>query len=447
MRSALPKVLHPLAGLPMIEHVVRAAEAIQPGQIILTLGPTSEALRQPYSARAGIAWQAEPLGTGDAARAALPVLHDDIEWVMVIFGDHPIVDPATLQRLTDETRAAGPILSTVAVVLTDPGPYGRYRTDGGRIVAIVEAHEDDQQYDGPIPVNSGMCLVRAGWLRENAGRLTRSPKGEYYLTELVALAAATEWPREQVRLVLAEPEVAWGINDRAELARAERVIRDRILRRHMLAGVTLVDPASTWIDADVEIGQDTRIEPGTSLRGRTIVGANCRLGPQTVVEDSTLGDGVTIRASWIEQSEIGDGTDIGPYSHLRPGVRLAAHVHVGNYVEMKNARVGSGTQVGHVSYLGDAEVGERVNIGAGTITCNFDGYDKHQTTIGDDVFVGSDTMLVAPVELGDGSRTGAGSVVTKPVQPGQLVVGIPARPIRRTPGPAMSDAGVDEPEE
>lgn len=207
----------------------------------------------------------------------------------------------------------------------------------------------------------------------------------------------------------------------------------------MLAGVTIVDPASTWIDADVTIGQDTRIEPGTTLRGRTTIGAGCRLGPQTVIEDAVLGDDVTIRASWIEQSEIGNGTDIGPYSHLRPGVRLAAHVHVGNYVEMKNARVGSGTQIGHVSYLGDAEIGERVNVGAGTITCNFDGQNKHQTTIGDDVFVGSDTMLVAPVELGDGSRTGAGSVATKPVQPGQLVVGVPARPIRRTRRGAAAD--------
>lgn len=436
MRSAVPKVLHPLAGLPMIEHVVRAAEAIEPGQVVLTLGPTSEVLREPYAGRAAIAWQAEPLGTGDAARAALPVLRDDIDWVMIIFGDHPVVDPATLQELIDETRAAGPILATVAVVLDDPGPYGRYRYDGDRIVAIVEAHEDDQQYDGPIPVNSGMCLVQAGWLREHAERLTRSPKGEYYLTELVALAAGAGWPREQVRLVMAEREVAWGVNDRAELARAEGVIRERILRRHMLAGVTIVDPASTWIDADVAIGQDTRVEPGTTLRGRTVIGVGCRLGPQTVIEDSSIGDNVVVRASWIERSEVGAGTDIGPYSHLRPGVRLAEHVHVGNFVEMKNARVGSGTQVGHVSYLGDAEVGERVNIGAGTITCNFDGHDKHQTTIGNDVFVGSDTMLVAPVELGDGSRTGAGSVVTKPVQPGQLVVGVPARPIRRTARPA-----------
>ncbi|HBY46459.1 MAG TPA: UDP-N-acetylglucosamine diphosphorylase/glucosamine-1-phosphate N-acetyltransferase [Chloroflexi bacterium] len=439
MRSALPKVLHPIAGLPMIEHVVRAAEAIQPGQIVLTIGPTSASLREPYTDRADIAWQADPLGTGDAARAALPVLRDDIAWVMVIFGDHPIVDPVTLQQLIDQTRAAEPILSTVAVVLDEPGPYGRYRTTGNRIVAIVEAHEDDREYDGPVPVNSGMCLIRAGWLREHVGRLTRSPKGEYYLTELVALAALTEWPRDQVLLVRAEPEVAWGINDRTELARAERVIRERILRRHMLAGVTIVDPASTWIDADVTIGQDTRIEPGTTLRGRTTIGAGCRLGPQTVIEDAVLGDDVTIRASWIEQSEIGNGTDIGPYSHLRPGVRLAAHVHVGNYVEMKNARVGTGTQVGHVSYLGDAEIGERVNVGAGTITCNFDGQNKHQTTIGDDVFVGSDTMLVAPVELGDGSRTGAGSVVTKPVQPGQLVVGVPARPIRRTRRGAAAD--------
>lgn len=440
MRSSLPKVLHPLAGVPMIEHVVRAAEAIEPGQVILTLGPTSESLLEPYAGRVDTAWQPEPLGTGDAARVALPVLNESIEWVMVIFGDHPIVDAATLTHLIDTTRAENPILATVAVVLDDPGPYGRYRRNGARIVGIVEAHEDDQTYDEPIPVNSGMCCIRADWLRDNVGRLARSPKGEYYLTELVALAAATDWPHDPVRLVLAEPEVAWGVNDRTELARAERVLRERINRAHMLAGVTIVDPSTTWIDADVQIGQDTRIEPGTTLRGRTSIGSDCRIGPQSVIEDSAIGDRVVVRGSWIEQSEVGSDTDIGPYSHLRPATRIAPHVHIGNFVEMKNAQIGSGTQVGHVSYLGDAEVGERVNIGAGTITCNFDGEKKNRTTIGDDVFVGSDTMLVAPVELGDKSRTGAGSVVTKPVEAGKLVVGIPARPIRRTTRPAEPDA-------
>jgi bifunctional UDP-N-acetylglucosamine pyrophosphorylase/glucosamine-1-phosphate N-acetyltransferase len=435
MRSTLPKVLHPIAGLPMIEHVIRAAEGIAPRQVVLTLGPTSESLRDHYAGRATLAWQAEPRGTGDAARVALPEIAHEVQWVMVIFGDHPLVDSTTLQHLMDETRRAQPILATVAVVLEEPGPYGRYRRDArGRITAIVEAHEDTQTYDGPTPVNSGMCCIRRDWLEDAASRLTLSPKGEYYLTELVALAAKTEWPQDPVLLVEAEREVAWGINDRVELARAEGIVRQRINQRHMLAGVTIVDPASTYIDADVTIGTDTRVEPGTTLRGVCTIGTGCLLGPSAIIENSRLADGVTVRASWIESSDVGAGVDIGPYSHLRPGVRIAAGVHVGNYVELKNTRIGSGTAIGHVSYLGDAEVGEGVNIGAGTITANYDGKVKHTTTIEDGVFVSCDTILRAPVTLGAGSKTGAGAVVLKDVEPGQTVVGIPAKPMR-----AMSD--------
>lgn len=429
MRSSLPKVLHPLAGLPMIEHVVRAAEAVNPAQVILTLGPSSEQLRDTYHGRCDLAWQAEPLGTGDAARVALPVLASSVQWVVVIFGDHPLVEPAVLDALIETTKRQNPILSTVAVVLDDPGPYGRYRRDGERVVGIVEAHEDAATYDAPTPVNSGMCCIQREWLAANIDRVPLSPKGEYYLTALVELAARTPWPTNQVLLHIAPPDVAYGINDRTELARAEDIIRQRINRRHMLNGVTMTDPASTYIDADVGIGEDTRLEPGTILRGNTSIGSRCTIGPHTVIEDATVGDNVVIRSSWIESSEIGNNVDVGPYSHLRPGVRLAPQVHIGNYVELKNASVGTGTAIGHVSYVGDAELGERVNVGAGTITCNFDGVAKHRTTVGDDVFIGSDTMLVAPVTLGDGSRTGAGAVVTRPVPPGKLVVGVPARQI------------------
>ena len=432
MRSATPKVLHQIAGLSMVEHVVRAATEIRPGQVILTIGPTSEQLRDALSCDLTFAWQAEPLGTGDAVRAALPYLTPAIEWVVVIFGDHPLMSSETLQMLIDATLAAQPLLATVAVVLPEPGPYGRYRRDArGQVTGIVEAHEDTETYDGPTPVNSGACCVRRDWLETAIGDVPLSPKGEYYLTALVELAAQATLPddRDPVLLVTAPEEVALGINDRVELARAEAGIRRRINERHMRAGVTLVDPETTYIDADVRIGADTRIEPGCQLRGQTTVGSGCRIGPQSVIEDSTIHDNVVVRSSWVESSEIGEGVDIGPFAHLRPGVRIAPDVHIGNFVEMKNARIGAGTQIGHVSYIGDAELGERVNVGAGTITCNFDGYAKHQTTVGDDVFIGSDSMLVAPVTLGDGSRTGAGAVVTKNVPAGKTVVGIPARVI------------------
>jgi bifunctional UDP-N-acetylglucosamine pyrophosphorylase/glucosamine-1-phosphate N-acetyltransferase len=348
----------------------------------------------------------------------------------------------TLQMLIDATLAAQPLLATVAVVLPEPGPYGRYRRDGrARVTGIVEAHEDTQTYDGPTPVNSGACCIRRDWLETAIGDVPLSPKGEYYLTALVELAAQESLPddRDPVLLVTAPEEVALGINDRVELAAAEAGIRQRINERHMRAGVTLVDPATTYIDADVRIGADTRIEPGCVLRGGTTIGSNCRIGPNSVIEDSVIHDNVVVRSSWIESSEVGEGVDIGPYAHLRPGVTIAPHVHIGNFVEMKNARIGSGTQIGHVSYVGDAEVGERVNIGAGTITCNFDGINKHQTTIGDDVFVGSDSMLVAPVTLGDGSRTGAGAVVTKNVPAGKTVVGVPARVIGSARKPVGND--------
>ncbi len=416
----------------MVEHVVRAATAIAPGQVILTIGPSSEQLRDVLSSDLTFAWQADPLGTGDAVRAALPHLAPSIEWVVVIFGDHPLMSPETLQELIDATLAAQPLLATVAVVLPEPGPYGRYRRDEcGRVTGIVEAHEDNTTYDGPTPVNSGACCVRRDWLEAAIADVPLSPKGEYYLTALVEMAAKLTLPdeRDPVLLVTAPEEVALGINDRVELARAEQGIRRRINERHMQAGVTLVDPDSTYIDADVQIGSDTRIEPGCQLRGKTTVGQGCRIGPHSVIEDSTIHDNVVIRSSWVESSEVGEGVDIGPFAHLRPGVTIAPHVHIGNFVEMKNARIGSGTQVGHVSYIGDADLGERVNVGAGTITCNFDGYAKHQTTVGDDVFIGSDSMLVAPVTLEDGSRTGAGAVVTKNVPAGKTVVGIPARVI------------------
>ncbi|HUG15311.1 MAG TPA: bifunctional UDP-N-acetylglucosamine diphosphorylase/glucosamine-1-phosphate N-acetyltransferase GlmU [Thermomicrobiales bacterium] len=430
MRSTTPKALHPLVGLPMVEHVLRAAQAIEPCQIVVTLGPASEALRERVAGQVDIAWQQEARGTGDAVRVALPVIDPAVEWVVVIFGDHPLVDGETLRRLVSSARQARPILASVAVVLDDPGPYGRYRREGGRVAGVVEAREDPNTYDGPIPVNSGMCCIRRDWLATAIERIPRSPSGEYYLTSLVELAAATEWPVDPVLLVEAPPEVAYGINDRVELAAAEAILRRRINERHMRAGVTLVDPTTTYIDADVRIGADTRVEPGCVLRGATTIGGGCVIGHGSTIEDSRLGDDVSVRGSWIAGAEIGDAVDIGPYAHLRPGTRVAARVHIGNYVELKNASIGSGTQIGHVSYLGDAEVGERVNVGAGTITCNYDGREKHWTTIGDDVFIGSDTMLVAPVTLGAGSSTGAGAVVNRSVEPGKLVVGIPARVIR-----------------
>jgi bifunctional UDP-N-acetylglucosamine pyrophosphorylase/glucosamine-1-phosphate N-acetyltransferase len=303
----------------------------------------------------------------------------------------------------------------------------------GRIVGLVEAYEDQQTYDGPILVNSGMCCYRRDWLESHIHELPLSPKGEYYLTGLVERAASTDWPVNPVVPIEAPPDLAYGVNDRADLALVERSLRERINAQHMRAGVTLVDPVATYIDADVTIGADTRIEPGCMLRGRTTIGRGCVIGPHSVVDDSRIADHAVVLASWIEGAQIGEGTRVGPFSHFRAGTRIAPHVHVGNFVEVKNSQVGSGTHIGHFSYVGDANVGDRVNIGAGTVTCNYDGRNKHLTEIGDDAFIGSDTMLVAPVSVGEGGATGAGAVVTRSVAPGERVVGVPARPLPRRP--------------
>jgi bifunctional UDP-N-acetylglucosamine pyrophosphorylase/glucosamine-1-phosphate N-acetyltransferase len=353
--------------------------------------------------------------------------------VIVVYGDHPTLVAQTLRDLLAAAEREQPLAALVAVRLDPAVPYGRYVRRDGRIVGIIEAHEDPTRYDAPIQMNSGMCCLRRDWLDEHIRKLPLSPKGEYYLTGLAELAAATPWPADPVLAIEAPADLGYGVNDRADLARAERIVRERINAEHMRAGVALVDPAATYIDADVAIGADTRVEPGCHLRGYTSIGRGCRIGPNTVIEDSRVADGVTIRSSWIEGSEIGAGTDVGPYAHFRPGTRVAPGVHIGNYVELKNAAVGSGTQIGHFSYIGDASLGERVNIGAGTVTCNYDGRAKHRTDIGDDAFIGSDTMLIAPVSVGEGSATGAGAVVTRSVGPGERVAGVPARPMPPKP--------------
>jgi bifunctional UDP-N-acetylglucosamine pyrophosphorylase/glucosamine-1-phosphate N-acetyltransferase len=305
---------------------------------------------------------------------------------------------------------------------------------------IVEKASDSER-TGTYEANSGMMAIDATWARARLRELVPSPKGEYYVTDLVELAAhegGDPWP---LMAVSESPEFLWGINDRVELAHAESLLLNRIRQEHMVSGVTIRLPETVTIEAGVSIGRDTVIEPGTTVGRGTVIGEGCTIGPHSIIEASTIGDGVRIVASTVERSRIGDRSDIGPYSHLRPGADIAADVHIGNFVEIKQSRIASGVRIGHVSYLGDAEVGERSNIGAGTITANYDGVSKHQTRIGANVLLGSDTMLVAPLTIGDGARTGAGSVVTHDVDPGQTVVGVPARP-RAVPNQPPAEKGV-----
>jgi len=309
-----------------------------------------------------------------------------------------------------------------------------------RIVEQVDATLSEQRID---EINTGVMAIRADWLWPALHALAPSASGEVYLTDLVA-AAVAEAGEEGAAAVVAENAEAWlGVNDRAGQARAERIMRQRIRDAHLAAGVTLIDPASTWIDAGVEIGADCEIWPGSYLLGATRVAQGCRIGPNSVLRDAVVEAGSAVELSVVEQAHIGTGCHVGPFAHLRKGAKLGEAVHVGNYAEIKNSLLGPGVRMGHFSYLGDATVGEGANIGAGTITCNYDGQAKHETHIGARAFIGSDTMLVAPVAVGEGASTGAGSVVTRDVAPGATVLGAPARPHQRR-GESLASDGPPE---
>ena len=443
MRSELPKPLHPIAGVPMLTHVLRAVAAVEPARTILVVQPDATDLptRLGLGPEVAAVVQERPRGTGDALRLALPAV-GDADLVLVVFADHPLLDAGTVRRLRDSAARSGARVTVLSVPVV-AGGYGRLELDAeGRLRRIVERRDDDPAARaGGFVANSGMMALDARWLRSAIGRLTPSPAtGEYYLTELVELAIgdasrATEpWP---VSVVEGDPRIALGVNDRVELAAAEAVVRREIRERLMRDGVTLVGPETIFVDADVEVGSDTTLLPFSVVSGPTTIGRGCTIGPHAVVRRSRLGDRVRIEASTIEACDIGDGSDVGPYSHLRGGTSVAAGVHVGNFAEIKNGRLETGVKVGHVSYLGDCAVGAGTNIGAGTITANYDGERKHRTEIGPGAFIGSDTILRAPVRVGAGSRTGAGSVVTKDVPDGATVVGVPARPVRSGSGGAV----------
>jgi bifunctional UDP-N-acetylglucosamine pyrophosphorylase/glucosamine-1-phosphate N-acetyltransferase len=312
----------------------------------------------------------------------------------------------------------------------NPRGFGRILRDKhGHVVTIVEEVDATPEQLAIQELNVGAYCFQADWLWDNLDKLPLSSNGEYFLTDMIGLASSAGLPVEAC--ILENPAEAMGINTRVHLAEAEALMRKQNNTKWMLAGVTIIDPNNTYIDASVTIGQDTILYPNTFLEGETVIGEDCRIGPNTILRDTQVGDRSEIVGSVIESAKIEDQVDIGPFGHLRKGAHLAQGVHVGNFGEIKNATLGSGTKMGHFSYIGDATIGKNVNIGAGTITCNYDGKEKHHTTIEDDVFIGSDTMLIAPIKIGKGSRTGAGSVVTKNVEENTVVVGTPARAIRK----------------
>ena len=428
MRSAVPKPLHPVGGLPIIDHVLSALAAAGHDDPIVVVPLDADAMLAHLAGRARFAVQEFPGGTGSALAAAEGAVDASVGNVLVINGDAPLIPADAIARLT----AAHEAVSARMTLLTVENPLqlglGRIlRGEDGRVAAIVEERDATAEQLAVCEVNGGVYALCTDDLWDALTLLPPAPNGELYLTDLTVLFRAQG---KVVHAVAAsDPRDVIGVNTRADLALAESAMQSRIRERWMLEGVTLVDPSSTYIDVGVTLGRDTVVHPNTHLRGRTRIGERCVIGPNAVVRDSIVGDGCTVVASMLEEATLEVGVDVGPFSHLRPGSHIGQGSHVGNFVEVKESSLGREVKAGHFSYIGDAAVGDGVNIGAGTVTANFDGDDKHLTVIEEGAFIGSDTVLVAPVRVGKGARTGAGAVVTRDVAEGETVVGVPARPV------------------
>jgi bifunctional UDP-N-acetylglucosamine pyrophosphorylase / glucosamine-1-phosphate N-acetyltransferase len=458
MRSTLPKMLHPLAGSPLLAHVLKAIETIPSSSSfsspihstftyppIVVLGHEAAQYEATFGSRCLYALQKEQLGTADAvlaARGTVDELAPLPQTVLVCYGDTPLISSDVLARLLVEHSQQRATVTFLTAFTETASDFGRVVRDAnGHVREIVEMKRATEEQKRIREVNSGVYCFDRTWLWPTLETLPRNPSGEYYLTDVVAIASSQGCT---IATVSGSLDETIGINDRVQLAFAEQLLRRRILERHMYAGVTIADPATTYIDDGVVIGSDTLILPGTMITGNTRIGSLCRIGPGTTIEQSIIGDQCVVRNSIVEETTLEDGVSIGPFSHCRPGAYLARNVRIGNFAEVKNSYVGAETDMHHFSYLGDTTAGEHVNIGAGVVTVNYDGERKHRTIIGDGAFIGSGTMVVAPVTVGEHGRTGAGAVVTKDVPPGALVVGVPARVLRMPPAAVDEDAATEK---
>ena len=434
MRSNLPKTLHPLLGKPIVFHALDAVLPYVDLAPVLVTGFGGEQVREElaraYGSAVTFALQAEQLGTGHAVRSAEDQLRGKADMLLVTFGDMPMLRPETIERLIQIHRETGSTLTMTSVIGDLPRGFGRVvRSSDGSVQAIVEEAVATPEQLKIREYNISAYCFDAEWMWQNLEKLKPSPKGEFYITDLVAEAKAQACRVEAV--VLEDPAEGLGINNRVDLADCERALRKRINQQWMLAGVSFLDPDTTTVEMDVTIGQDTVLYPNTHLRGRTSIGENCVIGPDTTLLHTSVGDNSVIQYSTAEKATVGSHVTMGPFCHLRSGAVLKDYVHLGNFGEVKDSTLGEHTKMGHFSYIGNALIGKDVNIGAGTITCNFDGKAKHLTEIGDETFIGSDTMLVAPLKIGKRAKTAAGAVVTHDVPDETLVVGVPARPRER----------------
>lgn len=425
MKSQLPKVLHPIAGLPLIERVIRTAAALQPSSITLVVGHGADEVKRALAKRAQLQFvtQEQQLGTGHALLQTRPLLEGKSGTVVLLSGDVPLLTVASLQALLDTHREEAAAATVITAQLARPFGYGRIVRTNGRISKIVEERDTTAAQKAITEINSGIYAFDLAPLFAALDSIgTANKQGEYYLPDLVAIY------RKQKRTVatwtIQRADEIRGINSRTELAEVSTMVRQQKNEELMAAGVTLIDPATTYIDADVVVGPDTVIHPCVFLEGSTTIGAACEIHSGSRIVNSTIGDRVCVRNhTVVTDSTVDAGAFLGPFAHIRPGSQVGEDAHIGNFVELKKTAMGSGAKANHLAYLGDATIGPKSNVGAGTITCNYDGEKKHQTVIGSNVFVGSNSTLVAPVTIADGSYIAAGSAITADVPGGALAIG------------------------
>ena len=433
MRSRLAKVLHRVCGKELIRYPVDLMNQLGIGKVVVVVSPgNDEAVRRLLGDSVEYVIQPAVKGTGDALGRVEDLLKGRADNVMVLTADAPLVRPESVKPLMAAHVDSSRNMTFLTCISGAAQDFGRVvRDENGQVVEIVEAADNTDTDNEIAEVNGSVYCFRDRWLWDSVESVGAAPSGEKYITSLVRIGSSGN---STVQAITTEdPDELMGVNDRLQLSHVEAVLRQRIRDRWMLSGVTMPDPSTVYIDAEATIGQDTVILPNTSIIGRSVIGEDCEIGPNSVIRDSKLGRGCRATASVLEESTMEDGANIGPFSHLRPGAYLESGVHLGNFVEVKESRFAAGAVMGHFGYVGDASIGAGTNLGAGMVTCNYDGKDKHRTDIGENAFIGCDTMLVAPVTVGAGAITGAGAVVTKDVPAGRLAVGVPAKIRSRNP--------------
>lgn len=421
MKSDMPKVIHKVNGVPMVSKIIDVLSGLSPEENILILGHKKDEVLKVVGENCDYVLQTEQLGTGHAVIQAKEKLQDYDGDVMILCGDTPLLREETLKALYDFHKKSGAVTTILTSIYENPFGYGRIVKENGLVKAIVEEKEASEEIKKIKEVNAGVYCFDSKELFNALSKINNNnEKGEYYLTDVIGIQVSEN--KIVQSFTLEDNMEILGVNSKVELAQANKVLRDRKNKKLMEEGVILIDPDTTYVEEGVKVGRDTVIYPGVVLQGNTVVGENCELIGNTRIIDSTLGNNIRVESSVIEESILEDGVTMGPFAHLRPKSHLKEMVHIGNFVEVKKSTLEKGVKAGHLTYLGDAQVGENTNIGAGTITCNYDGVNKFKTVIGKEAFIGSDSMLVAPVTIGEKALVGAGSVITKDVPDNSLAV-------------------------